>query len=201
MEVIAPASIPGEPRRTPPVILEKCPKRLDRHVTVGIPDEDAPASAWYSCNKIFQSGARCRAKATTLCGEGSPCESDATLSIAVAQVVGAPMTEFTTEAEGVFAVGVGNIVYPLIGLVGSREQRPAMVTAELSKTPDVNFWHAKIDGISNASVDAIHRLGVFVMVCRENGLPKPHVTETRLVCPLRCGDPNVIQTEDLGAKL
>ena len=67
------------------------------------------------------------------------------------------------------AASVGDVISVHVGLVGSSEQRPAMIAAKRSETGDGNFGHTEIDGGGDAGVDAIDGGGIGVSVDGENG--------------------------------
>ena len=66
------------------------------------------------------------------------------------------MTEFAAEPEGVLSARIRNVVQSLIGLVGSGQQRPAVIAAEWVEAVHINFRHSKVDRVGHTRVDSIY---------------------------------------------
>src|SRR6185369_12503354 len=128
-------------------------------------------------------------------------KADPSFSVAVASIVGAAVTEFSTEAKRMLAAGVGDVVHPLEGLVRRGKQRPSHVSANLVESINLNGGGAKIDGRGHTCVDAINGCGIRGVIGGENGLPEAVEPEPRFVHPMSIGHPGVVESENLGSEL
>src|SRR5262249_8529437 len=149
-QVVAHAKAQGQARQDLPVILHEGAERFHAYFAARIADEDSAAgaatdeSAGSASQEVFQGRV----------ADLSAPEAYTALAVAVAKIVGAPVTELAAEADSVLVMRPGDVVDELPRLVGRGVQRPAVIASEGCETVDGDLRHAEVHRIGDAGVDA-----------------------------------------------